>query len=1070
MSISKRKKIFIAILITMVMVIGMIPLSVTAAEPDERPGELILDKTATPGLSTDPDNDIWEWEITLTLRGLDLITTSDIVLLVDVSGSMLENNRLVAAKAAAKKFIADLITNGNGGTRIAIIPYSSFSMGGSGFATFFGEDPGDDVKLNAAVDSLVASGGTNTQHGIKTARDLLEDSVATNQYIVLLSDGDPTYSGTITAVSGIEAIQASSSSGDYFDHWKIAEDYSITYDYGSRVGNGNSFTSGVSTIGIEGDLDNTVYSFPSSTNINTDPLGIQPAVAANHGYPTKYDAKLAKKEGIEFYSVGVGGALSDDGQRVLQDCSSGPGYYFTVPDSDKTDNLVYVLTQIAGKISFAASSAVVTDPMGDYFTMVKPDGSGTAGDGSDIVVSQGSIGGIAVDPVTGKQTITWNVGDVRQVDGIISMKYTIRIDVSQTTESELYPTNEYTYVDFRDIYGYDSSKPFPIPMVGYPQVGSVTAYYYILNSAGEPTTLQGFPTDDRDLINFASTKAVTRGMLGDTVNPNNIAIPYNTPNNPAYSLTAEPFIVLSDGVSYYFVQGNSTNLGDQSPKNDIVVDKDNESVRVYFAYKLPDYNLIYDSNDGTNRTDVNPVINNQAYTVKGNVFPRTDYAFTRWNTKADGTGTDYMPGSSITIRNSDVVLYAQWQQRPGNWVTVTFVNGNPDKGTLTGTLVFGGVIGDSASNIVEPEKTPARGYKFAGWDKAIPTIYPQADMTITGNWEIIEYNITYEVGEGTNDPDNPKTYTIEDTPLTLKNPTRPGYTFGGWTVTYGGIELINGNTIPAGTIGDLTLTAKWTPTGGGYTDGGTPIIDEPPPLADLDIVNHFAYLIGYEDDTVRPQNDITRAEVSTVFFRLLTIESRAELWRKTNKFPDVADSNWHNNAISTLSYGHVLLGYPDGTFRPDATITRAELAAISVRFQYNGELSSYPPGLTGFSDIEGHWAENYIKMANQLGYVNGYPDGTFKPNAPITRAEFATLLNNVLNRHVESKADTRSGMKTWSDNPESVWYYLTIQEATNSHYFDRKSDGLNEVWTEIRPNPNWSALEKTYSNSNDITY
>jgi len=207
------------------------------------------------------------------------------------------------------------------------------------------------------------------------------------------------------------------------------------------------------------------------------------------------------------------------------------------------------------------------------------------------------------------------------------------------------------------------------------------------------------------------------------------------------------------------------------------------------------------------------------------------------------------------------------------------------------------------------------------------------------------------------------------------------------------------------------------------------IEEEEVPLAELDLSNHFAYIIGYEDGTVRPENNITRAEVATIFFRLLTQNSRTELWKMTNSFPDVRDEGWYNNAISTLTNGGILTGYPDGTFKPSATITRAELATIAVRFVFNGSLDSFPPNLPTFSDISGHWAENYIRLACELGYVNGYPDGSFRPNQPITRAEVATLLNNVLNRHVESKDDLLDGMKTWVDNVEGKWYYLAVQEA-----------------------------------------
>ncbi|MDR0489757.1 MAG: S-layer homology domain-containing protein [Oscillospiraceae bacterium] len=228
---------------------------------------------------------------------------------------------------------------------------------------------------------------------------------------------------------------------------------------------------------------------------------------------------------------------------------------------------------------------------------------------------------------------------------------------------------------------------------------------------------------------------------------------------------------------------------------------------------------------------------------------------------------------------------------------------------------------------------------------------------------------------------------------------------------------------------------------------------ERPPQAELDAENHFAYMIGYEDNTVRPQKNITRAEAATIFFRLLTQESRENLWSATNSFLDVSSANWYNDAVSTLTNGGILNGYPDGTFRPNATITRAEFAAIVVRFIFDGDIGTFPDAPAPFSDTDGHWAEGGIKIAAALGYVDGYPDGSFRPNAPITRAEAAALINNALNRHTESEEDMLDDMLTWGDNQPGAWYYFDIQEATNSHYYERNGDSIFENWTELIKNP-----------------
>lgn len=242
---------------------------------------------------------------------------------------------------------------------------------------------------------------------------------------------------------------------------------------------------------------------------------------------------------------------------------------------------------------------------------------------------------------------------------------------------------------------------------------------------------------------------------------------------------------------------------------------------------------------------------------------------------------------------------------------------------------------------------------------------------------------------------------------------------------------------------------------------------EPKFELELDTGNHFAYFIGYEDGTVRPDNNITRTEAVTIFFRLLTLESRAGIWSVTNTFSDVSAESWYNNAVSSLTNGGIINGYPDGTFRPNDIITRAEFAAIAARFSAKTEFAESPPV---FTDVEGHWAEGYIGIAGALGYINGYPDGTFRPDMPITRAEVAVLLNNVLERRVESIEDLHADMKVWSDNPEDKWYYFAIQEATNSHYYGRNPGKKNEIWIELRDNPNWVVIEKQGANPEGFVY
>ena len=245
-------------------------------------------------------------------------------------------------------------------------------------------------------------------------------------------------------------------------------------------------------------------------------------------------------------------------------------------------------------------------------------------------------------------------------------------------------------------------------------------------------------------------------------------------------------------------------------------------------------------------------------------------------------------------------------------------------------------------------------------------------------------------------------------------------------------------------------------TGGGGGGGRKPTVTIPDEVpTGLNGDDHYAYIVGYPDKTVRPQNGITRAEVATIFFRLLTDETRNANSTKSNSYSDVAAGAWYNHAVSTLSAMGIVKGDSNGKFNPNASITRAEFAAIAARFDDKANSTT-----ADFSDIVSHWAKNEISAASNNGWINGYPDGTFRPDNKITRAEAMTLVNRVLKRLPETRDDLRDDMIKWSDNSDaSQWFYLAVQEATNSHYYKTKENKF-EKWTELRDTRDWTELEK----------
>ena len=254
----------------------------------------------------------------------------------------------------------------------------------------------------------------------------------------------------------------------------------------------------------------------------------------------------------------------------------------------------------------------------------------------------------------------------------------------------------------------------------------------------------------------------------------------------------------------------------------------------------------------------------------------------------------------------------------------------------------------------------------------------------------------------------------------------------------------------------VSYTVKKSSSGGGGGHHRRPTVTIPDDVpTGLNGDDHYAYIVGYPNGNVEPNGNITRAEVATIFFRLLTEKVRTANSTQSNSLSDVTRGQWFNHAVSTLSSMGIVKGHNDGTFAPNAPITRAEFAAIAARFDdKNTDTSSK------FTDIASHWAKNEIGIAANKGWINGYPDDTFRPNQDITRAEAMTLVNRVLNRLPENSSDLLDSMIKWPDNSDaSQWFYLAVQEATNSHYYKTKENKF-EKWTKLRETRDWTELEK----------
>ena len=324
----------------------------------------------------------------------------------------------------------------------------------------------------------------------------------------------------------------------------------------------------------------------------------------------------------------------------------------------------------------------------------------------------------------------------------------------------------------------------------------------------------------------------------------------------------------------------------------------------------------------------------------------------------------------------------------------------------------------------------------------------------------VTYEVTGDIPSDAGDPPAPAkvkmggSYTVAPAQTTSQS----RYTFSGWRIDGTGDIVTSLENLRQ----DVKLVGVWSYRSGGGSSGGgggrKPTVDIPDDVpTGLNGDDHFAYIVGYPDGNVKPGGNITRAEVATIFFRLLTEDVRTANSTQSNSLSDVSRGQWFNHAISTLSSMGIVKGNPDGTFDPDAPITRAEFAAIAARFDDKNTNTT-----SNFSDIASHWAKDEIGVAANKGWINGYPDSTFRPDQYITRAEAMTLVNRVLNRLPEKSEDLLDDMIKWPDNADaSVWYYLAVQEATNSHDYSDKSDADKyEKWTKIRDARDWTLLEK----------
>lgn len=424
---------------------------------------------------------------------------------------------------------------------------------------------------------------------------------------------------------------------------------------------------------------------------------------------------------------------------------------------------------------------------------------------------------------------------------------------------------------------------------------------------------------------------------------------------------------------------------------------------------VPTYTVTYDGNgaDSGKTTDNTAYATGTTATVKANGYTCDGCTFTGWNTKADGSGISYAEGGSIKMLGN-VVLYAQWTRNSSH----------------------GGDDGDDDDYFAIQKVDAQDGHALNG---AKFELY-QLDK----NDRIVNRRVVKTTQQG--NKSGIALFSVDN------------------KKSYDGIWYYAEVSAPEGYVLDRT---EYEINHKDFSDSLSAAVENVDTVRNYrgttpDLLNdsdHFAYVIGYMDGNVRPYGLISRAETTTIFFRLLKDSVRDGNLLTSNTYTDVPDDYWANTAISTMTGLGIVQGRSTTTFDPKAPITRAQFAAICARFdtgKSNGEQT--------FSDIQGHWAEKYIQRAAELGWIKGFEDGTFRPDTYITRAQAMTMINRVLNRIPEDESDLLPGMNVWPDCNPGDWFYLAIQEATNSHDYRHKA-GCYETWTRLTKDPDWTRYE-----------
>jgi hypothetical protein len=665
------------------------------------------------------------------------------------------------------------------------------------------------------------------------------------------------------------------------------------------------------------------------------------------------------------------------------------------------------------------------------------------------------------------ETLTWSVD------------HAARMDTGDTTEDDMYVLISPANVPIEKPNEQPTSSDISVTLIKDPKKnadGSVhgwTTYYGSYEATQYVTRLY--------FSSFAKDDHASYGNLIDNVTLQPGTLTYGYPYTINYYLIdGTNRTLLKQSVSTQYVNDHTQVYAadDQSYSRMYIAASDNPTAMIVtangtnvwdFCYYAP-HSVRYSWSSAPEGqalpTDSGKYKSGDAYAVDGTYTSgsKVDTKDQYGNVNGTWTFSGWTDPNGGTMGASDVTVTGTWTYEAKSigtsTVTYSWTSGTTGK-ELPGNI---GTIPDAVTDLVKNQtytidKTYTNQstvdakdadnhvlgtWTFSGWTDPNNGTMGASDVTVTGAWtfKAASYTITYQVDGAVY---GTKTYEAGAKVDKAQTPVKSGYVFSGW-------DKATPKLMPAH---DITITGTFTQEHYNIYPNEIPTGTAEPIPTGLNAIDHIAYLIGRKG-YAKPNAPITRAEVASIFFRLLTDETRETYLTSESGFSDVKSGDWYNTMVDTLAEMGIVKGYSDGTFRPDAPITRAEFAAIAARF----DTSDVTGKSASFTDIADSWAKSSIERTAILGWTKGYADGSFKPNENITRAEVAALVNRVLQRHPGKSGDLLDDMVRWPDNADtSAWYYLDIQEASNSHDYDKYGDGL-EKWTALNANPDWTQYQK----------